>query len=435
MKIAQITPGTGDSFYCENCLRDLSLVKAFDRLGQRVELIPMYLPSKASQQAQVPVAPMFFGGINVFLQQKLSLFRKTPRWLDRLFDAPKLLRWAGHQADMVDARDLGETTISMLQGEHGRQVKELRHLIDWLVQRENKPDIVCLSNALLAGLARAIKRELSIPVVCLLQDEDEFLDSLRDEYRGRAWRILSERANDIDTFIAVSDYYAKKMREKLTIDPARVEVLHTGIETACYKPAQNPPEKPTVGYLSRLCQDKGLDILADAFIILKKNDKLKDARLRIAGGHTTADEPFVKAVRKKLSDAGVSEDVLFLDNFDDDAKLAFLQTLSVMCVPERRPPACGLYVLEALAAGVPVVEPRAGDFIELINHTDGGLLYEPNDPPTLAATLEKLLLDRDLAQELAHQGRNAVIEKFDIDRTAGKMVDIYQKTLTKSSRG
>ena len=176
MKVAQLTPGSGDNFYCENCLRDAALVKAMRSLGCDILLLPMYLPLQTDKDEQLSSTPIFFGGVNVYLQQKLELFRKTPRWLDKVFDSKRLLEWVGKFASMTSAKELGETTVSMLRGENGRQAKELDRLIEWLGRRENRVDIVVLSNALLAGVARSIKEKLKIPVACLMRDEDGFLD-------------------------------------------------------------------------------------------------------------------------------------------------------------------------------------------------------------------------------------------------------------------
>ncbi|MHC4639143.1 MAG: glycosyltransferase family 1 protein, partial [Planctomycetota bacterium] len=176
MRIAQFTPGAGDNIYCENCLRDAALVRAFRKLGHEVLMIPLYLPLRVDGTEQLSNAPIFFGGINVYLQQQSAIFRKTPRWIDRIFDMRKLLEWVSGRSGMVDAHVLGKTTISMLEGEDGRQVKELKRLVNWLSEKENKPDIVCLSNALLAGMAGRIKQKTGVPVVCMLQDEDQFLD-------------------------------------------------------------------------------------------------------------------------------------------------------------------------------------------------------------------------------------------------------------------
>ena len=194
MKMVQISPGSGDNFYCENCLRDAALVRAMRALGHDVLMVPLYLPLQADQSEPLSNAPIFFGGVNVFLQQKLALFRRTPRWIDQVFDARPLLTWAARKAGMTNARDLGETTISMLEGEQGRQVKELDRFVDWLVETEYHPDVVCLSNILLGGLTRRIKERLGVPVLCLLQDEDGFLDGLTSPYAERAWEIVRQCA-------------------------------------------------------------------------------------------------------------------------------------------------------------------------------------------------------------------------------------------------
>ena len=425
MRIVQITPSAGDSFYCENCLRDVALVKAMQNLGHEVLMVPMYLPVQVDKNEAVDNTPIFFGGINVYLQQKSAFFRRTPRWFDRLLDSPKLLRWIGRRAGATSARNLGQMTISMMQAEQGRQKKELNRLIEWLDAQHNKPDVVCLSNILLAGLARGIKEKLGVPVVCLLQDEDGFLDGLSSPYSEQAWQILAERANDVDAFIAVSKYYADVMRQRVELTPERLFVVYTGISLDEYELRQTEPEIPTVGYLSRMCPDRGLDTLVDAFIHLKKNEKLKNARLRITGGKRTDDEIFLNRIRKKLSSCGLIDDVEFLPDFDYDTKLAFLRTISVLSVPEKQPVACGLYVLEALAAGVPVVEPSSGVFPELLEMTGGGVLFEPNNAAALADAMKPLLLKPDYARQLGKRGRDAVFEKFNIEQTAEEMVRIY----------
>ncbi len=425
MRVAQITPSAGDGFYCENCLRDLALVKAIRKLGHDILMIPLYLPLPVDESNLANESPIFFGGINVYLQQKSGFFRKTPRWLDKLFDSPKLLSWVGRKAGMTSARDLGQTTISMLRGEQGRQIKELNRLLEWLDTQDNKPDVICLSNILLAGLAKSIKQRLGVPVVCLLQDEDGFLDGLQSPYSEQAWQIIAECTGDIDAFIAVSKYYADVMRQRLKLPEEQVHVVYTGIFLDGYESQLSKPEVPTIGYLSRMCPDKGLDTLVDAFINLKKNTKLKNTKLCITGGKRIDDEAFLVKIRQKLSSDNLIDDVEFLPEFDRDAKLAFLRTLSVMSVPERQPVAYGLYVIEALASGVPVVEPASGVFPELIEITGGGLLCEPNNTASLTAALESILLQPDYAQKLGKNGKKAVFEKFNIEQTAREIMRIY----------
>ena len=369
MKIAQLTPGSGDNFYCENCLRDAALVRAMRALGHDVLLLPMYLPLQAEREDQLSSSEVFFGGVNVYLQQKLPFFRKTPRWLDRIFDSQWLLRLVSKKAGMTSARDLGETTLSMLRGENGKQVKELDRLVDWLTQEENKVDIVILSNALLTGLAQQIKNKLGVPVVCLLQDEDGFLDGL-GPYSGQCWSELKQRAGDIDLFISVSKYYADVMRSRLDIPQDKVKTVYTGISLEGFEAKKAIPERPTIGYLSRMCPQRGLDVLIEAFILLKRKKPFKEARLHIAGGQIGSDKKFVEKLQRRLTDCSISDDVDFLEDFTREERFLFLGRLSVLCVPERKPVAYGLYVLEALAACIPVVEPSIGVVNELAEETE-----------------------------------------------------------------
>jgi glycosyltransferase involved in cell wall biosynthesis len=332
-------------------------------------------------------------------------------------------------AGMTSAKDLGETTISMLRGEQGQQIKELNRLVDWLDTHENKPDVICLSNVLLLGLARRIKQRLGVPVVCLLQDEDGFLDGLSSPYAEQAWQIIRERAGDVNTFIAVSQYYANVMRQRLKLEPDRVKVAYTGIALEEYDSCQAKSDAPTIGFLSQMSADKGMDTLIDAFILLKKNEKLENARLCITGGQSAADKAFVNRLRQKLSAHELLDAVEFLEQFDLKAKLVFLRKLSVLSVPEKHPVACGLYVLEALAAGVPVVQPASGVFPELLEITGGGVLCEPNNAEALAETIETLLLDPEQARKLGEQGRKAVREKFNIEQTARDLMRIYEELI------
>lgn len=423
MKIAQLTPGSGDNFYCENCLRDAALVRAMRKLGHDVLLVPMYLPLQAERDGQLSSSEVFFGGVNVYLQQKLSLFRKTPRWLDRIFDSQWLLRLVSKKAGMTSAKELGETTLSMLRGKDGKQVKELERLVEWLSKKENSVDIVILSNALLAGLAKQIKNKLGIPVVCLLQDEDGFIDSL-GPYSERCWNELKEKADDINLFISVSKYYADAMCSRLDISQEKVKTVYTGISLEGFEEKITPPDPPTIGYLSRMCPQRGLDVLVDAFILLKNKESFKDVRLHIAGGQIGSDKKFVETLQQKLIDCGISGDVDFLDDFGREERLSFFGGLSVICVPEKKPVAYGLYVLEALAASVPVAEPAIGVFKELAEQTGAVVLYEKNDAPGLATALEEILRDKDYALQLGQTGRGAVFEKFDIKTNAKNMAEV-----------
>ena len=150
----------------------------------------------------------------MYLQQKTNFFQKTPRWIDRVFDSPKLLNFSANLAGMTNAKELGAMTVSMLQGDNGRQAKEYLRFTNWL-QQETKPDVIILSNGMLLGLAHAIKQVIDIPIVCTLQGEDSFLDTLPEPYRSEAWRIFAEQTHCADALIPVSQYYAQSNESKV----------------------------------------------------------------------------------------------------------------------------------------------------------------------------------------------------------------------------
>lgn len=431
MRIVHIVPGTGN-FHCGSCLRDQAMARHLGRLGHEVLMVPLYLPLVLEpEQAAPPVAHasggrIFYGGINVYLQQKLRLFRWTPRWLDRLLDAPALLRWAANHANMTGARDLADLTLSMLAGEEGRQAKELAKLLDWL-RCGPKPDVISLSNALLCGMARRLGSALDAPVVCTLQGEDAFLDTLPRPAGAEAWRRLSRCAAHVDAFIAISAYYAEVMSHRLGLPAARVTVVHNGIDLTGFEPAPRPPDPPVLGYLARLCHGKGLTTLVDAFVHLKRSGRVPALRLHVAGAMTGADDAYLRAQRRKLRDAGLLEHVRITPNLDRAAKLQMLRGLSVFSVPATYGEAFGLYVLEALASGVPVVQPRHGAFEEVLDLTRGGVLCRPDDPAALADAIGALLCDEPRRQALGEQGRRGVLERFGAEHMAANVAEVYER--------
>jgi glycosyltransferase involved in cell wall biosynthesis len=426
MRFVHLSPGAGDNFYCENCLRDAAVVLALRRIGHDASCLPLYLPLMVEDALDAEARKeVFFGGVNVYLQQKSALFRRTPRWVDRIFDSRRLLRWAGRKAGMTRASDVGETMLSMLRGEHGRQVKELERLVAFLAEHE-RPDIVSLSNALLVGLVRRIKEALGVPVVCSLQDEEGYVEALGEPYRSQAWRLLRERASDVDAFIAPSVFYRDAMRSRLGLPAERFSVIANAIDAEGVVPAASPPSRPAVGFLSQMCAGKGLDTLAEAFCLLKRSGRFEDLTLRVFGGMTEADVGFVREIRRRFEAERVAGDVEFHSHFDPAGKNAFLQSCSVVSVPTRRGEAFGLFVLETLACGVPVVLPDHGAFGELVRATGGGTLCKPNDPADLAEKLGQLLGDPARAAELGRTGRQAVIERFSSRRMAEEVARLCE---------
>jgi glycosyltransferase involved in cell wall biosynthesis len=434
LRILQLTPGTG-GFFCGTCIRDNALTVALRTQGHDALMVPLYLPPALDEASGAEGAPLFYGGINVYLQQKSGLFRKTPRWVDRLFDSPGALKGAAKRAGMTQAHQLGDLTVSMLKGEDGHQAKELDRLAEWLASDDGRPDVVILSNALLMGLARRIKKETGALVVCTLQGEDTFLDSLPYPDRETAWQTLAERAHDVDAFIAVSRYHADLMTARANLTPGRVHVVYNGILLDGYD-APRPPAPagapPVLGYLARMCPPKGLETLVEAYIALRERNRIKNLQLRVAGAQTAGDEAFVARLRARLDACGLGGDAAFLPNVSRDEKIAFLRGLSVLSVPATYGESFGLYVIEALAAGVPVVQPHHAVFPELLTATGGGVLYEPpDDPQALADAIENLLSDLNAARALGEAGQRTVFEKFSVEQMARNTLEVFTKVCKK----
>jgi glycosyltransferase involved in cell wall biosynthesis len=421
--------------YCGGCLRDNALVAALRKLGHEVVMVPLYLPLTLDEEDQSAGTPLFFGGISVYLEQKSPLFRGAPGWLHDLFASPRLLKWAAGKAAKTRAADLGELTLSMLRGEAGNQARELETLITWL-KTQPKPDVVCLSNALLIGMVRRLKTEMSVPVACALQGEDFFLDALPESHRAACWQALAERAAEVDLFIAPSRYFGGLMRERLGLPADRMRVVYNGINLDGYgieAPKAAPLSSlgprsapPVLGFFARMCREKGLDTLVEAYIILRQRGRVGNLKLRVGGSCGPADEAFVNSLRQRLQASGLLSDVEFHPNLDRASKVAMLRSLSVFSVPALYGEAFGLYVIEALAAGVPVVQPRTAAFPELIEATGGGVLCAAGDAQALAEAVEELLLDPARARALSDAGRRAVTERFSAAAMAQATVEAFR---------
>lgn len=426
MKLVQLTPGAG-GMYCGNCFRDNALVAALRRQGHDTLMVPLYLPLTLDEAATANT-PTFFGGINVYLDQVLPFHRSLPHWFRQMFDAPALLKLASGRAAKTKAEDVGELTLSMLRGEDGNQARDLDELVDWLATQPH-PDVVFLSNALLVGLARRIRQRLNTRVVVFLQSEETFLDSIPNPCGEQCWSALAERASDVDGWIAPTRYFADRMASRLHLPAERVRVIPNGISLTGYdqlpaRAAKRPGDPLTFGFFARMCPEKGLDLVVDAFIELRRRARVPNLRLKLGGGCGPVDEPFVAQQRDKLAQAGLADSVSFHPNVSRDEKVAFYASCDVLSVPARISEAFGLYVIESLAAGTPLVLPDRVGFPELLDATGGGVLSGPNTVLALADELEPLLLNPIQLHELGTTGREAVFARYTDDAMAGAIAQV-----------
>ncbi|MFG0318616.1 MAG: glycosyltransferase family 4 protein [Planctomycetota bacterium JB042] len=318
---------------------------------------------------------------------------------------------------MTDPHDLGAVTVSMLLGLDGPIRAEVEALAASLAAGP-RPDVVLLSNAMLVGVARGLGERLGAPVACTLQGEEPFLDALPAPHREAAWDALRTHARDVRRFLAVSAAYGAAMADRLALSSDRLRVVWNGIDVDDLAPAETAPAAPTIGYLARMSREKGLETLVDAFLRIEEP---ADVRLRIAGVRLAGDVPFVDSLLRRVEAAGRGDRVDVRPNVSREEKARFLRSLSVLSVPATVGESFGLYLLEAWACGVPVVQPRHAAFPELVEATGGGVLCAPDDPADLAAALSRLLSDEPERARLGAAGREAVLDRFTSDAMAARV--------------
>ncbi len=416
--------------YCGSCLHDNSLAKALMKQGHDVVLLPTYTPI-LTDEANVSSDRLFFGGLNVYLQQISPVFRWLPKWTDQFLSSPRLVNWVASKAMGTSAKQLGALTVSMLQGSDGRQRKEVSRLCDWLVTQQ--PDVAVFSNLLIAGCIRDIKSRVGCPVVVMLQGDDIFFESLVEPYRSQALALLRELAQQVDLFIVHSNYYGRRMQQQLGFDQQAWAVNPLSIDPADFLqrkiPVKADQSPPKVGYLARLAPEKGLHLLVEAFIELRQ--LLPAARLEIAGWLGPQHQAYWQEQQAKLNAAGLAAAYQYHGSVDRQGKLAFLDSIDVLCVPTVYEEPKGLFVLESLAAGVPVVQPQHGAFPEMLECLGGGHLVAPGHRSALAERLRLVLSDLPAARELGALGRAAVFQRATTEQAATRLVELLTPLVRK----
>ncbi len=407
MQIAYFTAGAA-GMYCGSCLHDNALAKALNCLGHDCMLLPTYTPIRTDEK-DISSDQLFFGGLNVYLQQMSPLFRWLPKWTDSFLSSPRLVNWIASRSMGTTADKLGALTVSMLKGSHGHQAKEVSRLCDWL--EKESPDVVVFSNLLIAGCIPEIQRRLGCPSAVILQGDDIFYDGLSEPYREQAMTELRRLAKDVDRFVVNSQDYGERMQEMLGFSDAQLAVSPLCLDTSDFEKLSKGgvnEQAPTIGYLARLAPEKGLDILIDAFLELA--EKNGQVHLNIAGWLGDQNQDYWSEQQEKLSAAGLSDRYQYFGEVDREGKLEFLQSIDVLSVPTPYLEPKGLFVLEALAAGVPYLQPAHGAFPEIHERLGGGRLFPPESASVLAECLAEMLADRMALRELGAAGRTNVLQ-------------------------
>jgi len=418
--------------YCGSCLRDNAMATELIARGHDVMLLPVYTPT-FTDEPNVSSDHVVLGGISAYLEQYVPLFRKTPRWLDRLWDSKLVLNLASRRSISTDPQMLGEMTVSVLKGEHGFQRKEIDKLIDWL-KDQPLPDVINLPYSLLLGLAGPLKQALNVPILCTLQGEDLFLDGLHEPYRTEALSLIRNQIEHVDSFLSVSKFYAGFMPGYLGIPAEDIRVVPLGINPQGFELRESKRNGPfTVGFLARIAPEKGLHVLAEAYRILRQSGELPEARLEAAGYMAADCKPYLEDIQKRLKDAGLGGEFHYHGVLDRAEKIAFLRKLDVMSVPATYDEPKGVSLLEAMACGIPLVQPRRGAFTEIVEITGGGLLVQPDDPQSLADGILRIVKNEQLAEDLSANGFRGVREHYTAANMADRVLEAYESVICPTS--
>jgi len=411
--------------YCGSCLRDNAMATELIARGHDVLLLPVYTPT-FTDEPNVSSDHVALGGISAYLEQYVPLFRKTPQWLDRLWDSKAMLSLASRKSISVNPKVLGEMTVSVLKGEEGFQRKEIDKLVEWVKQLP-APDVVNLPYTLLIALARPLKEALNCPVLCTLQGEDLFLDGLQEPYRSEAFDLIRKQLDHVDLFLSVSEYYAEFMPRYLGIPAEKIRVVPLGINPQGFELRErNANGTFTVGYLARVAPEKGLHVLAEAYRLLRQSGDLPNARFEVAGYMAADCRPYLHDIEQRLKDAQLGDEFHYRGVLDRAQKIAFLRRLDVLSMPATYDEPKGVSLLEAMACGVPLVQPRRGGFTEIIERTGGGLLVKPDDPESLAEGIREIYRNKELAAELSANGFRGVRQHYTAAHMADKLLQVYE---------
>lgn len=413
--------------YCGSCLRDNALATELIKQGHDVTLLPVYTPTR-TDEPNVSHERVFFGGISVYLEQYVPLFRNSPRWVDRVLDSKPMLRLASRRSS-TSPKKLGEMTVSMLRGDNGYQRKEIAKLTEWMTH-EAPPDVISLPYTLLIGLAKPIKKALNRPIVCTLQGEDLFLEGLQEPYRSESLELIRRNIDYVDAFISVSEYYADFVPSYLGIPREKIHVVPLGINLDGFEKSNKRQDVFTIGFFARIAPEKGLHVLAEAYRKLRTDGRVPGARLEVAGYMGPEHENYFQDIKKDMERAGLGAEFSYRGAVDRDDKIRFLQSLDVLSVPAIYDEPKGIFLLEAMACGVPVVQPRRGGFTEIVEQTGGGLLVEPNNVGALADGLKTIHEQKGLAAELGGNGYHGVREHYTVGKMAKEALRVYEQVAT-----
>jgi glycosyltransferase involved in cell wall biosynthesis len=419
MKVLLIVPGSGDTFYCGNCFRDNLYAQALRNTGHDVSIMPLYLPLTGDFK-RLNNTPLFFPATSYYVAQKFFSKGKMPNFFENILDSKFALRLASSMSGTTSAKGMENMTLSMINGDDENFAKQVDKIIDWIEHHE-KPDIIHISTSMLIGIAKAIKKHMNIPIACSLQDEEIWLDSLEKKDADDAWKSIGKNVKYVDRFITSSEFYKLYALWKIP-EIKNIDIVHSGVDIEKYQ-SSDYPKNPTIGFYYRMNYENGLDILANAFVILKKENSIPNLKLKIGGGYTRKNKKIVNQIRKILNP--FKKDVIWSEQYSLNEHTEFYKEISLICVPLRFNEAFGIYLSEAFATGRPAVVPNTGSFPEIVENA--GVLYSPNDSQNLAEALKEILTNSSIYKQCKENSLRISREKYNDKVAAAKLGKIYSE--------
>jgi len=433
MKIVYLITGSGGSFYCANCYRDMLYIKAIRKVPDTTaKAIPLYLPPDEDVDKDHEIdTHVFFGAISMYLREKVRMFRNMPMFLEKFFDLKPFLKLAARLAGTTRSEGLEDMTLNMIKGDNTFRKDEMERLINYL-NSEGKPDVIHLSNALILGLARQIKKRMDVKIVCSLLNEDDWINDMSEIYQDKAWKMMADESKYVDAFITPSRYSKEFFITKTGVKGDNIHVVPLGFDAPDHEKSEEVSRPPALGYFCRVSEHNGFDKLVDAFIDIKTRNHIPGLTLNICGGYTADDKPFISKQIKKIRKHGFQKSIRIYPEFSREKKTQFFNDVDVISVPVRKLDGYGLYILEANGAGVPVVQPATGAFPEILEITGGGITYSPDTVSELSKSLMKILSDHDLRKKLGETGSVKVRTELSLDKMSYGLSEVYSKMFTKN---
>jgi len=432
MKIVYLITGSGGSFYCGNCYRDMLFLRAIRKVpGITGSAIPLYLPPDKSNTESGFDDKVFFGAISMYLREKVHFLKNMPAFFDKFFDSAPFLKLAASMAGTTRTEGLEELTLNMIEGDNAFKPAEVRRLVRYL-EANGKPEIIHLSNALILGLARQLKKHLDVKIVCSLLNEDDWIEDMAEPFKSKAWELIGREAKFVDRFVTPSRYYRDLFITKTGVNPDYIDIVPLGFDPEGNSIEKSINRMPAIGYFCRVNSQNGFDKLVDAFILMKKSNSIAGLTLNVCGGYTADDKPFVSSQIKKIRDHGYQKSVKIYPEFQGNKKAEFFSDVDVISVPVKKYDGYGMYLLEANIAGVPVVQPATGAFPEIIETTGGGITYKSDTVEALADTLTRVLKDTALREELGRKGYAGVRSELSLNSMSKGLSMLYEKTMAVS---